>query len=328
MKTGYLLLAFLVVLSVGTLGYELIEGWSFLDSLFMTVITVTTVGYDEVHPLSTAGRIFTIFLIFIGLGTVLLALSSLGAAMIQMQGQLSEALWRKRMTKQIEDLQNHVIVAGFGRTGQIIVRDLLRLKIPLLVIERDPIALADLRARGIPHISGSAYDEELLKKSGLDRARGFVSVVSSDVDNAFAIMTVKGLNPKIRVVTRAVDDTNVDRLKRAGSDKVIAPFLLGGTRIAQAIANPAVVDFMEVMEDTGVRDIEMADLEVRPGSRVVGQTLGSGALSGLSILVVAMRMPGGQMIYRPDRNSIIGANDKLIVVGHSEEVSKLASSLI
>ncbi len=315
---------FILIIASGTLGYSLIEGWSFLDSLYMTITTLTTVGYGEVHPLSSGGRVFTMVLLVFGLGTVLFVLSNFVGTVVQTQTRLRKALVKRRMENQLERLENHIILAGFGRTGQIVAKDLAARNVSFVVIEKDESLLSILREKGLLFLAGSAYDEELLKQAGVDRARGFVSVVSTDADNAFAVMTVKGLNPKIHIVTRAVDDGNTQRLMRAGAARVISPYRLGGTRIAQSILSPAVVDFFEVMEDSGMKDIEMADVEVSENSEIAHQKLGSTIFSELSLIVVGIRKPKQPMVYKPSLQTIVEPLDHLVVVGHSEDVARLA----
>jgi len=315
-----LILAFVLTLAVGTLGYEIIEGWDWFDGLYMTVISVTTVGYQELKPLSTAGRAFTMVLILAGIGIAFLALSALASAVLR--GEIYKMLGRKKMQAEIKKLENHYIVAGFGRMGTVIVNQFRAKKMPCVVIDEQPESEAILRELGVPHISGDATDEKVLEAAGIRKAKAFISVISGDPDNAFAIMTAKGMNPDLRVVTRCVLPQSMPILRAAGAHKVISPYVLGGARIAQAVLNPAVVDFVEFVEEPGQKEIEMAEVEIREGSKLLGQSLGSELMKSFNIIVVAIRKGDGKFTFHPKGHTTLEVHDKLVFVGQTENVQR------
>ena len=318
------LFSFLGVLLMGTLGFRFIEGFTWIDAFYMTVITITTVGFGEVHPLSETGRLFTVFLIFSGFGVAVVALSEVTTAI--MRGDLQRFLGRIRMKTELGNLTGHYILAGYGRTGQAIVDHLLKKNMPMVVIETHPDSVKALGELGVPYILGNASDEQVLRDAGIERAKGFVSVVSSDADNAFAIMTAKVLNPSLRIVTRALDGQSVRKLKLAGAHKVISPFLLGGTRIAQAILNPAVVDFVEIMEDSAVKELEMADIEIRSKSALDGVNLDSSVVKALEIIIIGILKSTGEFCYRPKGSTQLVEGDRLVVVGNSSQIEATATT--
>jgi voltage-gated potassium channel len=323
-KAVYLLAVFLVVLVVGTVGYQILEGWNFIDSLFMTVITITTVGFREVGgDLSTPGKIFTICLIFSGFGVAALALSHLTSLIIK--GELNN-LWGKfRMDHEIKKLSGHYIIAGYGRTGQVIAHHLLEKKTPFVLIDNSDAVLAKLRESGIPCVLGDAAEEDTLRKAGVERAAGLVTVVSNDASNAFTIMSAKELNPKLTIIARALDSQNIRKLKIAGANRVIAPYELGGLRIAQAVTHPHVADFIDVVEDVRAKHIEIADVKVHSGSKLAGQVLNSDLLRSANVIVVGIRRGGSaaHFEFHPKASTQVHENDHMIIMGPSIAIEKI-----
>ncbi len=230
------------VVTYGTVGYMIIEGWDFIDSLFMTVITLTTVGYSEIHEMDRAGRIFSIILILSGVGAMFYALGV--GAKVLLEGEIRDILGRKRLNKKIENLKNHYIVCGFGRMGSIICNELMQSNSPFVVIESSSELLADLDA-DILSLQGDATQDSILKQAGIDKAKGLISVLSSDANNLYVVLSARGLNPDLRIVARASDEGAEQKLKRAGADNVVSPYYIGGLRIAHTLIKPAVVDFIE-----------------------------------------------------------------------------------
>jgi voltage-gated potassium channel len=323
-KAVYLLIAFFIVLVVGTLGYQLLEGWNFIDSLFMTVITITTVGFREVGgPLSTSGKIFTIFLIFSGFGVAALALSHLTSLIIK--GELNQIWGKLRMDHEIKKLSGHYIIAGFGRTGHVIAQHLIEKKTPFVVIDINEAVLFKLKEIGILGVYGDAAEEETLKKAGIEKAKGLVTVVSNDAANAFSIMSALELNPKLTVIARALDSQNIRKLKIAGAHRVIAPYELGGLRIAQAVTHPHVADFIDVVEDVRAKHIEIADVLITKGSRLAGQVLNSDLMRSANVIVVGIRRSGDttDFEFHPKATTQIKANDHMIIMGPSDAIEKV-----
>lgn len=316
-----LVTAFVLILIIGTVGYWQIEGWSLIDSFFMTVISVTTVGYREVGgELSTPGKLFTVVVIFAGFGVAALALSHFAAALLR--GELNNVLGRIRMKKQIEQMKNHFIIGGYGRTGRVIASSFKIKKVPFVVVDSDEKSLSTLTSENIPFILGDASDEDTLKMAGIERAKGFVAVVSSDASNAFAIMTARELNPHLSIIARALDSQSVRKLKIAGADRVIAPYVLGGARIAQAVTNPHASDFIDVVENVESADIEMADLHVDPASPFLGRPVGDPIFKSFDVIVVGIRRKGGSFVFHPKAHHFLEENDHLILMGPTQSVEE------
>lgn len=317
-----LLLAFVSTLILGTAGYWILEGWSLIDALYMTVITITTVGFREVGgELSDPGKIFTIFLIFSGFGVAALALSHFTSSVLR--GELNNILGRIRMRKEIDQMQNHYIIGGYGRTGQVIASRFRIKKIPFVVIDNEDKTLRLLDENHMPYIVGDAGDEEVLKKAGIERAKGFVAVVSSDANNAFAIMTARVLNPQLNIIARALDVHNIKKLKMAGANKVIAPYLLGGSRIAQAVSHPHASDFIDIVENVESEHIEMADLPIKPQSPLEGRTVGDPYFERFDVIIIGIRKNSGEFLFHPKNDHTLLANDHVILIGPTKSIEDL-----
>ena len=305
------------MVALGTAGFIIIERWNFLDALYMTIITLTTVGYGEVHKLSTEGRIFNIFLIIGGVGTVFYALSR-GAKLV-LEGELQEMFGRKRLEKKIKDLHNHYIICGYGRMGRIICRELNAKKEEFIVIEKNPDKLHE--KENILIMEGDATQDAVLIEAGIEKARGLISVLPTDAENLFVVLSARGLNPQLLIVARAGEEGSGQKLLRAGADRVTSPYHIGGLHIAHTILKPAVVDFIEFATKSGNIDLQMEEVTISERSRLVGVTLDEGGIGrDLGIIIVAIRKSSGEMKFNPTSHNIIEAGDTLIALG---EIPKL-----
>ena len=318
-KKKIILVAALLVLviSFGTAGYMVIEDWTFLDALYMTIITLASVGYKEVHDLSPVGIIFTIVLIIGGVSTVLYALNA--GAKILLEGELGQVFWRRKLEKKIRELKDHYIVCGYGRMGKIICRELHEKHMPFVVVEKMPDVLTGEEELLI--FPGDATKDEALREVGIERAKGLISVLPTDAENLFVVLSARVLNPNLTIVARAGEEGSEQKLLRAGADKVVSPYHIGGLRIAHTVLKPAVVDFIEFATKSGNIDLQMEEVSIGESSRLVGKTLDeSGIGRELGIIIVAIKKPNGEMMFNPTFRSAIKGGDMLIALG---EISKL-----
>ena len=306
------------VISSGTIGYMVVEGWGFLDALYMTIITITTVGFKEIHELSQKGQIFTIILIISGVGTVLYALSN-GAKFV-LEGELQEVFGRQRLEKRLKDLKDHYIIYGHGRMGKIIARELKHEKLDFVVIEKNETILDEKDDTLI--LQGDATKDELLKRAGIERAKCLISVLPTDAENLYVVLSARGLNPSLLIVARAGEEGSGRKLLRAGADRVVSPYYIGGLRIAQTVLKPAVVDFIEFATKSGNIDLQIEEITIQEGSQLENQTLDEcGIGRDLGVIIVAIKQKAGEMKFNPTFRTEIKAGDTLIAVG---ETSKLA----
>lgn len=282
-----------LILLVGTLGYVLLEGWPVLDALYMTVITITTVGFGEVNVVSSLGRVFTICIIFMGMGIMAYSLGMV--AQIMVETQVMTILGRRKLGRELRSMKNHYIICGFGRIGKIITQGLKSQGIPLVVIDQSPDSREILEEQNIPHIIGDATSDDILIESGIERAKGLVTVVLSDADNLFITMTARGLNPKLFILSRADEEATEKKLMRAGANRVVLPYLIGGMRMVHTILRPVVMDFLDfTMHETNI-ELKLEELLAGERSRLNGVSLlNSGIRKDMNVIIVAIRKRGGR----------------------------------
>jgi voltage-gated potassium channel len=319
---------FLTVLLVGgTLGFRLIEGWPLFDSLFMTVITLSTVGYSETHPLSPGGRILAMILIFFGVGSVFYLAGTV--VQFMMEGRIREILGRRRLEKEIERLKDHYIICGYGSVGTSICEALGGLRrINLVVVERDAARLDKLEERKMNHIAGEATDEENLLRAGIKRAKGLVAALQTDADNVFVTLTARQLNPNLFIVARAGAEKTESKLLAAGANKVVSPYRMGGHRIAQIISRPTVTDFLELTTMDPGRSIQMEEMPVHPSSGLVDIALqDSGIRKKLELIIVAIRKPGGEMLFNPSSQTRLQGGDTVVAIGEKKSLERFGKML-
>jgi len=324
---GWRLVALLiaVVMIVGTAGYMLIEGWGWFDAFYMTAITITTVGYLEVHPMSTAGRLFTVFILFTGVGLFFYAFTLFMALLAG--GTLVQRRDRKRLARMLEKLDDHFILCGFGRMGAIIAREFARQSVPFVVIERSAERMHVAMDLGYLAVEADASNEDVLRRVGIDRARGFVAAVSTDAENVYAVLSARLLKPDLFIVGRAESEDARTKLKRAGADRVISPYQLGGLQLAQTAMRPAVVDFVQLATSSENMDLNLEQVHIDPGSPFDGCTLLAAALrQRFGVVVVGIRRADGRMDFNPEPDTAMHAGDDLVVLGRSASLKDLESA--
>jgi len=320
LKISFLVLAMLV--SLGISGYMAIEGWRFLDALYMTVITLGTVGFKEVHDLSDMGKLFTMGLIVFGVSVLGYIVGSL--AQIMFEGQFQRIIGRKKVEKRIDALSDHYIICGFGRIGALICKEFAAKPIPFLVIEKHPEAHDKLHHEEYLHIRGDATEDETLLRAGIKKAKGLISVVTSDTENVYITLTARGLNPDLFILARSGEEGSEIKLKRAGANKVVSPYVIGGGRMAQAILRPNVVDFIEIATGREHMELQMEEILIPAASSFVGENLvSSGFRKETGVIIVGIKKSSGKMVFNPNPHAKIEANDTLIVLGEPSAIQKL-----
>jgi len=312
----------LALVTLGATGYMTIEGWSLLDALYMTVITLGTVGFKEVHDLSAYGKLFTITLIIFGVSVLGYIVGSL--AQIMFEGQIQRIIGRKKVEKKIDSLTDHYIICGFGRIGALICKEFSAKPIPFLVIEKYPEAHDKLHHEEYLHLRGDATEDETLLRAGIKRAKGLISVVTSDTENVYITLTARGLNPDLFILARSGEEGSEIKLRRAGANKVISPYVIGGNRMAQAILRPNVVDFIEIATGREHLELQMEEILIPQNSAFVGENLiSSGFRKETGVIIVGIKKVHGKMVFNPESHSRIEAGDTLIVLGDPPAIMKL-----
>ena len=317
----------LIILVAGTLGYHLIEGWSLFDSFYMSVITLATVGYGETHPLSTAGRVFTLFLILGGMGIIFYGISELTQFIVQ--GGIGGILRRRKMERTIKKISHHYILCGAGKNGHYVLEELIRTKRKVVAVEKDPKKVQTLIDRGIPTIEGDASNDNVLRSAGIDRAVGLVSTLPEDRDNLFVVITARGLNPNLRIVAK-VDDVDVrEKFFRSGANSAVSAAYIGGLRMASELIRPDTTTFLDsMMRDNS--SLRVDEVKIGPTTAYHGKSIKHcDILLSCDIVLVSMRQGLDQrnFIFNPPSSTVMNTGDTLIVIGHPEQLEILRSKL-
>jgi voltage-gated potassium channel len=313
----------LALIATGTAGYGAVEGWSFVDALYMTVITITTVGFLEVHPMSAAGRFFTMGLALGGVFTAFYAAAEFIRVVVT--GEIRTVLGRQRMESRLEKLRGHLVVCGYGRMGRLVAEEFSAGGLDFVVVDREARVLEGFALPGGIPLVGEATADEVLRAAGVERARALVTAAASDADNLFITLSARLLNEKLFIVARAESEGAEVKLRRAGASRVVSPYTIGGHRVAQAVLRPNAMDFIELATRTGHLELQIEETPVRAGSPLVGRTLKSSPVrSELGIMVVAIKKPDGKMAFNPSPEAALEAGDLLIALGRRHQLDRLA----
>jgi voltage-gated potassium channel len=312
-----------VVLAVGTAGYMLIQGWNLLDAFYMTVTTISTVGFGEVHPLSAAGRIFTIALILGGVGTIFYAFGVL--AEIVFEGEIARYRRLRSMEKARAALRDHFIVCGYGRIGTQVVSELEKARAKCIAIDNNPEAITRLEHEKRLHVADDAASEEVLKEAGIERARGLICAVDSDERAVYIVLAAKAVRKELYVLARAGRPESIRRLELAGADRVISPYRMAGHMMAELALRPALVEVMDFLQH-GDTPVGVEELLVRHGYSAIGKTLDQLGLFGKELAhVLAVRRKDGDLLVNPTGDLQLEDGDLIIAFGSAEELSRTAA---
>ncbi len=317
-RIQFALLAVLAVVAAGCIGY-LVLGFGPLDALYQTVTTITTVGFRELHPLSTAGKIFTIVLIIAGVGTALYAFSVVLESLVE--GHLRQHVERRRMRRDIARMSGHTIVCGWGRVGRAVAGYLAGQGAAVVVVDVDPQRVADVT---YPALMGDVTDDEVLRKAGIRRARALVAAINTDAENVYVTLSARSLRPDLIIIARARTEASEPKLLRAGATRVVNPQRIGGQRIAAAALQPNVVEFLDVVMHDGSLEFRLEEIPVRAGSRLAGRTLQQANVGETTgALVLALRGRDGTFLANPPMHTPVGAGYILIAIGTQQQLSAL-----
>lgn len=313
------LVTFLV--AVGIVGYVVIEGWSLLDAAYMTVLTFTTVGYEEVHPLSTGGRIFSIFLMVTGVGAVMYAFTATARTAVE-EGAFRGIVRRRRMRTKMAGLHGHTIVCGYGRVGREVVEVLLRERGDVIVIDNDPQTIGELSERDLLYVQGDATMDDVLVAAGIATAKAVVAATGSDSDNVLVTLSARALNSDAAIVARSSLKENEEKLLRAGASRVVSPYSIGGRRMALSAVRPAAVDYFDSMAFDGISNNRVEEILVPEGSPLDGSTLAQ-CRRDTGVRVLAMKREDQELQIVPDVETVIQAGDLLVVFGTPAQLDPL-----
>jgi len=322
-KVLYSFLVLILIVFVGTIGYIYFENWSILDSFYQTIITVSTVGFGEVNNLSDTGKLFTAFLIITSFGTFAYTVTSITGYIVS--GDYKQYFKEFKDMKEIKELRNHVIICGYGRVGSKALETLFEHNTKCLVIEKDDEIIEHFRSQTkINCIKGDATQDELLLKCGIDNAKALITTLPSDSDNLFVVLTAKELNPNLKIIARASKGTSVKKLKIAGANNVIMPDSLGGSHMAQLVATPEVLEFIDEISIEGENQVNMESIDFSDIPSDFQYKKIEDLKKKFPVCnIIGFKNPDGNFIINPNDNIEIVPNCKLIVLGNSSEIKKL-----
>jgi len=311
----------LLVVAIGTIGFHYIEGWPWFDGLYMVITTLTTIGYQEVHPLSHAGRIFNIVIILCGVSLLALAVGALSQALLEFE--LQSFFGRRRMEREIDRLNEHYIICGMGRVGRSVARELERKPVPFVFVENAEAKRQRYATENWLVIAGDATQEQTLRQAQIERARGLIAATTTDATNLYIVLTARGLNPHLKIIARASEDSAEKHLLTAGADSVVSPYLFAGQRIAQSLLRPNVVSFLDTATTHLGIDLEIGEIQITSDSVFAGKTIESSRIRqerGVIVLAIKRRE---EMKFNPAPDERIEPDDCLIAMGEPAQLRRL-----
>lgn len=328
-RTRHLLYSILLstgIIIIGTAGYVLLEDWPVLDALYMTVITISSVGYSEVHEMSRAGRIFTIFLVFGGVGFALYVAGAVVQFMVE--GRMRIIMGRRRLDRQLDRMRDHYVVCGYGRIGRVLCKMIRSKPLDVVVVEKDSGRIPVMEEDGVVYVNGDAGDEAVLLKAGIQRARGLAAVLATDTDNVFLVLTARQIAPNIKIMARAGSEGAEKKLLAAGADTVQSPYEIGAASMAQRIIRPTVTSFLDFAFGDQRQDIQMEEIPVSDLSPLAGvRLMDSGIRQQFDLILIAIKKTDGNMLFNPSFESVLQPGDTVIAVGQSANLIKLEKVL-
>ncbi len=311
----------ILIVAVGTVGYRVLEGWSLVESLYTTVTTLSTVGYGDFYPITTAGRLFTVVLIVIGVGTMLYAIGLLAETVVE--GRLRAIMGRGKLERVVDKLHNHYIICGCGRIGYLICRELKEEGVPFVIVDSNQEVLEKIEDDGFLYLKGDATHDRTLLAAGIKRAKGIVCALPTDAENLYVILTARELNQDAFILSRSEEEESEHRLLRAGANRVMSPYTLGGMRMAMAILRPAMLDFIEITTSRQSLELRMEEIAVCKGSPIIGKSLGDSDIrQKYGLIIVAIKKDTGRMIFNPVATYVIEERDMLIALGEEGSVKR------
>lgn len=323
----YAVLMLITLIAIGTCAYIYFEGFTFWDALYMTIITISTVGFREVRPLDTSGKLITITIILLGVG---LLFYTFGTAIEYFFGELFiNSFEERRRRKKMKQIKNHLIVCGYGRVGKEVASSLSKAGHEVVVIENDPQKYEEAKKEGFLALLGNASEESLLLEAGIKKAKGIAACVGSDADNIYITLTSRMLAPDIFIVARANSIDVINKLYRAGANRVISPPIIGGRRIATLLASPSLSEYLDVLNFDEDIEFEIEQFEVTPDSGLAGKTLRELSIRNRTgCLVLFIRQADGKLEILPNADTRITPGSKIAILGTPEQVSQFKKEFL
>lgn len=314
----------LLVTGIGTLGYYWLgrdQQATLLDALYMTIITITTIGYGEVIRLNAAGRLFTIVIAITGIGSLFYSLTVVMEYLVS--SHFVDPFGKRKRQRDIRQLKHHVILAGLGRVGRQAAMELQESRRQFVIIDPSPEAEHYAIQHHYPVIVGDATDDAILELAGIRQAHGLIVTTNNDASNLYIVLSARALQPDLYIVARAFEDKSIPKLLRAGANRAISPYTIGGRRLAHLMLSPTVVDFFDTVIKRGEESLNLEGIKVHTGSGVIGRSLADvdiRAQTGASILVL---LRDKRVMPNPDPAWVLQADDELLALGTLAQLDTL-----
>jgi len=317
---GFAVALLAVIIVGGTLGYHLIEGWSWWRAFYVSVVGITTV---DVPPAVTwEGQAFTVLLLFSGVAAALYTFTLVAGIVVE--GGLPRRLARRRYQRMLENLSDHYIICGYGRIGSVVAQQFQRQQVPFVIVERSPERVQTAIEIGLLAVEADASREDVLHRVGIARAKGLIAAVGTDAENVYAVLSARVLRPDLFIVGRAETEDATQKLKRAGANRVLSPYQIGGVQMAQTALRPAVVDFVELATSSDNLDLMMEEITVTSNWTLANQSILQANLrQRYGVIVVGIQRQEGRMEFNPEPDTAIRVGDKLVVLGRPHSLKRL-----
>lgn len=315
-----------IIFLAGVTGYMLIERWNFLDAAYMTAITLSTVGFREVHEISPPGRMFTIIIIFAGVGYFLYIASAIIGSIVE--GEIKSILGRRRLDKKIRQLKKHYIVCGYGRIGRALCQLIREETNDIVVIDQDEKLNTVLEKDKVHYLIGDASDEECLVRAGIKKASFLVASLATDTANVFLVLTARQLNPDIYIMARASRPTVRSKLMVAGANIVESPYDTGAVSMGLKLMRPSVSSFLDIALSRKREAIQIEELYVPRQSKYTDVALkDSGIRQDFNLIVISIKKASGEMLFNPHFETLIEPRDTVIVMGKTPDLREFAAAM-
>ena len=322
-KLKFIFLAFALLLITGVIGYMILLKVDFIDALYMTVITISTVGFGEVGTTSNLSEIFSVFMIFLGVGIVGYAFTTVVAMFVE--GKVSD-LWKgSKMDKKIAALNNHYIICGSGELAEVIIKKFINEKLDFVVISDRREDLEDFSHHDILVVEGQSTEESVLEHAGIERAKGLIATLDSEVDNIVTVLTARNLNKNIYIISNALTKSGSEKLLKVGADKTLSAVEISGKRMASLMIKPNIISFLDVVTKIGDVELDLEEVIVKRGSYLENKNLIEAQIpkkTGLIVLAIK-KIEDGKMIFNPPIDYTFKIGDVLIALGKDDQVDSL-----
>lgn len=321
-KVTILIIGVIAFFIIAVIGFMITLNLSLVDAIYMTVITISTVGYESIGVMNTGAKVFSIFVILVSVGILGYVLGAIFRFLSE--GNINESWRLKKMIKEIEKLENHIIVCGAGESGSHVITELIKKNSNFVVIENDPDVILELKEKNCLYIEDDATNEEVLIQARINEARGLITTLPTDADNVYVVLTARGMNPKLHIISRSHEVSSKKKLMRAGANNVVSPDEIGGKKMANLMLSPHIQFFVDNIIDTKNVSIDMEEVMIHPESELISKKLrNSGIADKAGLIVLAIRRGEDEFIFNPKADEVLNVDDKMIVVGSKEQIKTL-----